>query len=110
MLCCVACSYLYIKLIEAVCSLFVGCLLVLHYVVCFCIQNHLLCLGLLSYNRCMSCVTKSFIDKIQELKNIHSMEALKAGVRLMVAIVLTCLVAGVLPNQAHILLFLLLLA
>ena len=45
-----------------------------------CVQNHLLPLGLLSYNRCISCVTKSFIDKIQEFKDIDSEEALKAGV------------------------------
>ena len=33
-LCCVVCSYLDIKLIEVVCSLFVGRLSALHYVVC----------------------------------------------------------------------------
>ena len=45
-----------------------------------CAQNHLLCLGLLSYNRHMSCVTKSFIDKIQEFKDIDRVEGLKAGI------------------------------
>ena len=63
-LCCVTHSYLDIKLIEAVCSLFIRHLPVLHYIVCFCIQNQLLCLVLLSYNRCLSCVTKTFIDKM----------------------------------------------
>ena len=109
MLCCVVYSYLEIRLIEAVCSLFIRCLPALFYIVCFCVQNRLLCLGLLSYNRCMSCVTKAFIKKIQESKDIHSVETLKAGVRLMTAIVLTHFVAGVLPSQARILLLLLLL-
>ena len=33
-----------------------------------CVQNHLLCFGLLSYNRHMSCATRSFIEKMQGLE------------------------------------------
>ena len=80
MLCCVAHSYLGIKQIEAACLLFVD--IYWHYITLYilCIQNNLLCLGLLSYNRHMRCATKSFIDKIQEFKDINSVEALKAGI------------------------------
>ena len=58
----------------------------------------------------MSRVTKSFIDKIQEFKDIDSAEVLKAGVRLMAATILMHLVARVLPGWVRILLLLLLLA
>ena len=35
-----------------------------------CIQNHLLCFGLQSYNRHMSCATKSFIEKKRGLETL----------------------------------------
>ena len=63
----------------------------------------LLCFGLLSYNRHMSCVTKSFIEKMWEFGDIDRVEALKVGVWLMVATILARLVAGALPSWAHIL-------
>ena len=76
-----------------------------HYITLYilCIQNHLLCFGLLSYNRHMSCVTKSFIEKMWEFGDIDSVEVLKVGVWLMVATILAHLVAGALPGWACIL-------
>ena len=71
-----------------------------------CIQNHLLHFKLLNNNRHMSCVTKSFIDKIQEFKDIGSTEALKTGIGLTAATILMHLVAGALPSRARILLLL----
>ena len=75
-----------------------------HYITLYilCIQNRLLRFGLLSYNRHMSCVTKSFIEKMWEFGDIDRAEALKAGVRLVAATILARFVAGVFHGRARI--------
>ena len=50
----------------------------------------------------MSFATKSFIDKIQEFKDIGSAVVLWVDVSLVLATVLVCLVAGALVGRAHI--------
>ena len=52
---------------------------------------------------------KSFIDKIQEFKDIGSTAVLWADVGLVAASILVRLVAGALPSKAHVLLLLFLL-
>ena len=54
----------------------------------------------------MSFATKSFIDKIQEFKDIGRTAALWVDIGLAAATVILHLVAGALPGGAHILLLL----
>ena len=47
---------------------------------------------------------KSFIDKIQEFKDIGRTAALWADIGLAAATILVCLMAGALPGRPHVLL------
>ena len=51
---------------------------------------------------------KSFIDKIQEFKDIGRTTVLWANIGLVAATILACLVAGALPGRARVLLLFLL--